>query len=277
MKKSRHKNQFPMNHLIKILGFRSLRLALCMGLLVTMSAAHAGLFDDEEARRAILDLRQKVEAARVDADQKFADQLKRSTEESAQLRRSVLDLQNEIESLRAELAKLKGQDEQVVRDLADVQKRQKDITQSVDVRLRSFEPAKVTLDGREFLAEPTERRDFEAALTMFRKGEFAAVQVVFVDFLSRYANSGYRPSALFWLGNAQYATKDYKEAMSNFRNLVAGAPDHQRAPEAMLAIAHCQLELKDMKGARKTLEELLANFPNTDAAAAGKERLARFK
>lgn len=247
------------------------------GLLLAMSGAHAGLFDDEEARRAILDLRQKVDAAKLESDQKLADQLKRSEDANAQLRRSLLDLQNDIESLRAELAKLKGQDEQVVRDLSDVQKRQKDMAQSVDDRLRRFEPGKVTLDGREFVAEPAERRDFEAALAMFRKGEFAAVQVVFVDFLSRYPNSGYRPSALFWLGNAQYATKDYKEAMANFRSLVASAPDHQRTPEAVLAIANCQLELKDTKGARKTLEEVLANFPNTDAAAAAKERLARFK
>ena len=266
-----------MNQLFKPLRVFHVRAALCVGFLMAVSAAHAGLFDDEEARRAILDLRQKVEASKVDADQKFADQLKRSSDDSTQLRRSLLDLQNEIESLRIELAKLKGQDEQVVRDLADVQKRQKDVTQSVDDRLRKFEPAKVTLDGREFLAEPAERRDYEAALAMFRKGEFATVQVVFVDFLSRYANSGYRPSALFWLGNAQYATKDYKEAMANFRNLVTGAPDHQRAPEAVLAIANCQLELKDTKGARKTLEELLVSFPNTDAASAGKERLARFK
>ncbi|OYT94023.1 MAG: tol-pal system protein YbgF [Burkholderiales bacterium PBB3] len=266
-----------MNHLFKTFGFGPFRAVLCAGFLLSATVTHAGLFDDDEARRAILDLRQKVETAKLDADQKFADQLKRSTDESAQLRRSLLDLQNEIESLRAEVAKLKGQDEQMVRDLADVQKRQKDMTQSVDDRLRRFEPAKVTLDGREFMAEPAERRDYEAALAMFRKGEFSAVQVVFVDFLSRYANSGYRPSALFWLGNAQYATKDYKEAMANFRNLVAGAPDHQRAPEAVLAIANCQLELKDTKGARKTLEELLVNFPNTDAAAAGKERLARFK
>ena len=266
-----------MNLFPKPLRFCFLRAVLCVSFLMAASAAHAGLFDDEEARRAILDLRQKVESAKVDVDQKFADQLKRSSDESTQLRRSLLDLQNEIEGLRIELAKLKGQDEQVVRDLADVQKRQKDVTQSVDDRLRKFEPAKVTLDGREFMAEPAERRDYEAALAMFRKGEFASVQVVFVDFLSRYANSGYRPSALFWLGNAQYATKDYKEAMANFRNLVTGAPDHQRAPEAVLAIANCQLELKDTKGARKTLEELLVNFPNTDAASAGKERLARFK
>ncbi len=253
--------------------WRMLGAIFCATFFLALTTAHAGLFDDDEARRAILDLRQKNEAS----DQKILDVQKSSADDATQLRKSLLDLQNQIESLRIEFAQLRGQNEQMVRDLADVQKRQKDMTQTVDDRLRKFEPGKVNLDGREFMADPAERRDYDAAMVMFRKGEFAAVQLVFVDFLSRYVNSGYRPSVLFWLGNAQYATKDYKEAMANFRSLVAGTPDHQRAPEAVLAIANCQLELKDTKGARRTLEELLVNFPNTDAAAAGKERLARFK
>jgi tol-pal system protein YbgF len=133
------------------------------------------------------------------------------------------------------------------------------------------------VDGREFSAEPAEKRDFESALAVFRKGDFPAAQVSFVDFLNRYGTSGYRPSALFWLGNAQYATKDYKEAQANFRSLVQLAPDHMRVPEALLAIANCQLEIKDPKAARKTLEELVAKYPATEAAAAAKERLARLK
>ena len=257
--------------------WRALSAVFCATLFLTVTSAHAGLFDDDEARRAILDLREKLETLKQESDQKTANLQKSSADDTTQLRKSLLDLQNEIENLRIDFAKLRGQNEQMMKDLADVQKSQKDMTQTVDDRLQKFEPAKVNLDGREFMAEPVERRDYDAALAMFRKGEFAAVQVVFVDFLGRYANSGYRPSVLFWLGNAQYATKDYKEAMANFRSLVVSAPDHQRAPEAVLAIANCQLELKDTKGARRTLEDLLVKFPNTDAAVAGKERLARFK
>ncbi len=266
-----------MNQITKPPSPFSLKMLLIASCLFSWGAAHAGLFDDDEARRAILDLRQKMESLTIDSAQKIADLQKKSAEDSVQLRRSLLDLQGENESLRSELAKLKGQDEQIARDLADVQKRQKDILESVDERLRKFEPGKVTVDGREFLAEPTERRDFDAALAMFRRGDFVPVKAAFLDFLNRFPNSGYRPSALFWLGNAQYASKDYKDAMANFRSLIAAAPDHQRAPEALLAVANCQLELKDVKGARKTLEELQSSFPNTDAAVAGKERLARFK
>jgi TolA-binding protein len=79
------------------------------------------------------------------------------------------------------------------------------------------------------------------------------------------------------LGNAQYATRDYKEAVINFRSLLTLAPDHVRSPEAVLSIANCQVELKDVKGARKTLEDLLKAYPQTEAAIAAKDRLSRLK
>ncbi len=255
-------------------GMTALRRALAFALLgLAAASAGAGLFDDEEARRAILDLRQRVEAVRLQAEQGAS----RASEDNEALRRSLLELQNQIETLRAETAKLRGQNEQLSRDLAETQRVQKDVVQGVDSRLRQFEPVKVSVDGREFSAEPAEKRDFEAAMLVFRKGEFAAAQPLFIDFLKRYAQSGYGPSALFWLGNAQYATRDYKEAMINFRALIAREPEHMRSPEAVLSIAHCQIELKDTKGARKTLEDLLKAYPQSEAATAAKDRLARLK
>ena len=241
--------------------------------LACVGNAYAGLFDDEEARKAILDLRQKTQTT----DQKLAEETRRATEESAQLQRSLIELQSQLDLVRMELAKMRGQGEQLTRDVSDLQRQQKDAIQNVADRLRKFEPARLTIDGREFLAEPAEKQDYDAAMAIFRKGEFAAAQVVFVEFLNRYPKTGFKPSALFWLGNAQYATKDYKNALSSFRSLVAMGGDHVRVPEAILAIANCQLELKDNKGARKTLDDLVANYPASEAAQAAKDRLARLR
>lgn len=250
------------------------RIAMAAAVLVgCMGNASAGLFDDEEARKAILDLRQKVQAT----EQKLAEETRRASEESAQLQRNLIDLQGQLEVMRTEFAKLRGQDEQMARDVAELQRQQKDAVQNVDERLRKFEPSRMTIDGREFLADPSEKQDYDAAMATFRRGEFAAVQVVFVNFLNRYPKSGFRPSALFWLGNAQYATKDYKDSLASFRALVAMGADHMRVPEALLAIANCQLELKDNKGARKTMDELIANYPTSEAAQAAKDRLARLR
>lgn len=245
---------------------RSLLSAVLAAAFLAAPAAHAALFSDDEARKAILDLRQRQ-----------AEEVRRLNEENAQLRRSILELQRQIEDMRAEVARLRGQDETMARELSEMQRRQKDMAQGVEERLRKFEPSKVSLDGREFTADPNEQRDFEAALATFRKGEFPAAQTAFADFVKRHPQSGYRPTALFWLGNAQYANRDYRGAIGNFRALLAQAPDHPRAPEAVLSIANCQIELKDMAGARRTLDDLVKAYPQSEAAGAAKERLARLR
>ena len=249
------------------------RLAIAAMLALSSLGCQAALFEDDEARRAVLDLRQRVDALR----QSTETSNQRLGDDNAQMRRSLLDLQNQIESLRAEQATLRGQNEQLQRDVTELQRRQRDMAKGVDERLRQFEPVPVSVDGLEFSADPAEKRDFEAALALFRKGDFPAAQAAFSGFDKRYPKSGYTPSVLFWLGNAQYAQRDYKEAISNFKQLLSVAPNHMRAPEAALSIANCQGELKDTKAARKTLEDLLKVYPQSEAAAAAKERLARMK
>ncbi len=248
---------------------------VAIGLAMAATSSHA-LFEDDEARRAILELRQKVTAQEV-ATQRLAEDLRRGTEDNAALRRSLLELQGQIDAVRGDFARMTGQNEQLVRELSEAQRRQLDMEKGVADRLAKFEPVQVTVDGKQFAADPAETRDYDAALVVFRRSDFPAAQVAFVNFVKRYPQSGYAPSALFWLGNAQYATRDYKEAIANFRQLISIAPDHVRAPEAVLSIANCQIELKDTRAARKTLEDLTKAYPHSEAAQAGKERLARLR
>lgn len=243
-------------------------------------AAQAGLFDDDEARRAILDLRQRIEAANDQNRALKAEQAKQAAqanEQIATLKNSLLDLNNQLEQLRGELARLRGQDEQLARDVADLQRRQKDISAGVEERIKRFEPQKVSVDGKEFLADPEEKRQYDEALATFRKGDFAGAATALAAFVHRYPGSGYVDAATFWLGNAQYGQRNYKDAIASFRSVVRNAPDGARAPEALLAIANCQVELKDAKAARRTLDELLKSYPQSEAAQAGRERLASLK
>lgn len=253
------------------------RNLIAVVLCAAAAQAGAGLFDDEEARRAILDLRQKVDSLRRDTEQRMGDDAKRQADEIAGLRRSLIDLQNQLDASAIETAKMRGQNEQLTRDLAEAQRRQAELAKALDERLRKLEPLKVSFEGAEFLVEPQEKRSFEAALAGFRKGDFDAAQSAFADFLLRYPQSGYASAALFWLGNAQFVGKDYKGALSSFQKLLVQEPKYARVPEALLAVANCQLELKDTKAARKTLEELIAEHPRSEAADAGKDRLARLK
>ena len=243
---------------------------------VSSSTVWAGLFEDDEARREILKLREQMEAQR----KAFAHQngqLNRVDQENSQLSRGLLELQAQIEALRAELARLHGQSEQLLHGLAEVQSLQKDVAQGMEERLRKLEPSKISLDGREFIADPAEAREFEAAVALFRRGDFPVAQAAFSDFVRRYPQSGFKPTALFWLGSAQYARRDYFESISNFRALLAMDPQHPRAPEAVLSIANCQIELKDSPAARRTLDELVKAYSQSDAAVTAKDRLARIR
>jgi tol-pal system protein YbgF len=199
------------------------------------------------------------------------------TEQVAALRRSLLDLNNQLEKAREETAQLRGSNEQLTREVSELQRRQRDVGQAVDERLRKIEPVKVTVDGNEFLADPEEKRANDEAMAMLRTGDFDRASVMLGNALRRYPASGYAASLRYWLGNAQYGRRDYKEAITTFRGFVTSAPEHPRAPEALLALANSQAEMKDNKGARKTIDELIKAYPRSEAAQAGKERLASIK
>ena len=258
-------------------GMRAAALAV---LLAASFTAQAGLFDDEEARKAIVELRARVAA--IDEENKgriaeVADTKAQILEQLSLLRRSLLDLNNQIEGVRGEMAKLRGDNEQMLRDVAELQKRQTDISQALDDRVRALEPTKVSLDGSEFLVTTAEKAAYDAAVASLRTGDFDRSAVTLNDFLRRYPQSGYVQSVNFWLGNALYGKRDYKEAVNAFRSFVAAAPQHPRAPEALLALANSQAEMKDPRSARRTLEDLVKKYPGTEAAQAGKERLASIK
>ncbi len=268
---------------------RRVRTGLCaLALSTALGAAHAGLFDDEEARKAIVDLRARMAqiddtgkarvaeavAAAQAAQKQNNDAL---LEQLAVLRRGMLDLNNQLEAMRGELAKLRGNDEQFGRELAEIQKRQRDMAQSQDERLRKLEPVKVAIDGKDHLVDQDEKKAYDEAIASIRAGEFDKAVQQLGGFQRRYAGSPFGDSARFWLGNAQYGKRDYKEAITAFRSFVAAAPEHPRAPEALLALANSQAETKDPRGARKTLDDLIKAYPQSEAAQAGRERLPSIK
>ena len=267
----------PADRRSRILG---VRLAGFVVAAVIAVPAQAQLFKDDEARKAVIDLRARVTQSEEAAKAREGELTSALTALNAQLveqigvlRRSLLDLNNPLEAMRGELAKLRGTDEQLQRDVAELQRRSRDVGQTLDDRLRRLEPVKVTVDGREHMVEPEERKTFEDAMAVMRGGDFDRAAAALNNFQRRYAGSPYTHQARFWYANALYGKRDYKSAIDAFRTFVSGAPEHPRAPEAMLALANSQAETKDNKAARATLQDLIKAYPTSEAAQAGRDRL----
>lgn len=244
-------------------------LALCVAMLIGAAPARAALFGDDEARRAILELRQQrtqdAEAAQA--------RLSALSTQVDQLKRSLLDMNALIEQLRSEIASQRGQVEVLQRDVSELQRKQKDAQSALDERVRKLEPQAVTVDGKTFEVDAEEKREFDEALARLRAADFAGGAAGLTAFLKRHPQTGYFESAQYWLGNAHYGQREYKEAIRAFRSLVDRAPNHLRTPEALLSIANCQAELKDNAAARRTLEQLIKQHPQTEAAQAARDRL----
>jgi tol-pal system protein YbgF len=232
--------------------------------------AHAGLFDDDEARRQINDLTIKTNE-RLDTTAK-----------------AQFELANQIQALREENARLRGQLETLSYELGSANKRQQDFYVDLDGRLRKFETqaqqaafAKPVEDAKasdesaqQAPADPAvESRDYEAALKLFTTGKLKEAANAFAVFVDAYSDSPLTPSAQYWLGNAYYALHSCKQAIDAQRVVLAKWPRHAKAPDALLNIATCQQALGEAKSAKDTLETVVIKYPNSPAAVTAKQRL----
>jgi tol-pal system protein YbgF len=253
------------SHLEGVMRLRSLLAAVSLAIVLP---AHAQLFADDDARKAILQLRGQITALQQ-RDTELTARLERL--ESAQ--RNQLELVNQIESMRQENARLRGQIEALANEVATLQKRNRDLYADLDARLKKMEPTSVTVDGRTAAVDRDELAAYEAPLAQFRAGDFKGSLPGFQHFVARYPQSAYAAAAQYWIGSAFYAVKDYKSAITAHRTLVERYADSPRVPDALLSIAESQVQLGDRKSANATLARIIKEYPDTEAARIAKERL----
>jgi len=236
------------------------------------AAPAQALFGDDEARKAILELRARLAETEHRLREKDAE-LATRIERLEAANRAQLELANTIDAQRREIAQLRGQVETLSNEIATLQKRNRDLYADLDARLKAFEPISATVDGKPATVERAEQAAYDAALAQFRDGDFKGAAASLQAFLARWPRSAYAASAHYWLGNSLYGLKDYKGAIAAQQVVVDRYPASPRAPDALLNIAASQVELKDTARARAALNQVLADYPNTEAAKVAEERL----
>lgn len=255
------------------------------------SIAHAGLFSDDEAHKKIADLQQQNSALQQKVQALEAQLAKLepriAQSETALKNLGLVELLAQVEALKAELAKLHGQDEVQAHDIETTQKRQKDLYVDLDTRLRGLEQANtpataaVPSDAGAAAANPAdaaaETKSYNAALDLFKLGNYQGAIAALQTFITSYPKGTLTSSAQYWIGNAHFASRDFKAALAAQQKLLSLYPASQKVPDAMLNMASSQLELNDTAAARKTLEELVAKHPLSNAAELAKKRLGNIK
>lgn len=216
----------------KTLSWRSASSCLILVGTVMLSQT-ASAFTDDEARKAILDLRQQI----------------RTMNEANQ--RARIQLSDQIEALGQEIVRLRGDIEQLGRPAGAAGGR--------------------TADPRS--QDPREQAAFDQSMETFRKGQYKETIQNLTAFLTLYPDSKLAPTAQFYLGSSRYAMKDFKGAITTLQAMVQKYPTEPRAADALLMVASCQIELNNRPGAKTTLQRIVKDYKGTPAADTAAKRL----
>lgn len=218
---------------------RQLSLLVCSTALLGASfSSPAAAFEDEDARRAILELRSQLKMAGL----------------------SRLELSNQVQALQKEVAQLRGQLESINHstELANAQQNYDDFGPNPQV------------------GDPTEQRDYDNAINLFRQGEYEMSAQALNNFANTYPNSVLTPGARFYEGSSYYATRDFQGAISRLERMVNSYPKDPQAGDALLVVAGSQLELNNIDGSKQTLQRVISQYPNSPAADTAEERLKMY-
>ncbi|ADU91909.1 tol-pal system protein YbgF [Taylorella equigenitalis] len=192
--------------------------------------------EDEEARRAILELRAQI---------KHSDAMRN-------------ELSNQIVLLQEDIRKLRGQVEVLSNS---IRKQNMTLKGTGDITA----PTQV--------GDPTEQNAYDTALDLFRQGNYQASATALANFTSAYPTSVLVPSALFYEGGSRYAIKDFKGSISTLNRMVEQYPNDPQAGDALLVIAGNHYELNNINEYKSTLNRIIKQYPGTPAADTAKERL----
>ncbi|HLU79378.1 MAG TPA: tol-pal system protein YbgF [Burkholderiaceae bacterium] len=216
--------------------FRSTVLAAMLSAGLFSGTAHA--FADDQARRAILDLR---------------EQLQTLVDQSRQIRVRQAD---QIENLQQEVARLRGEVER--------------LSYLAERNQQSSAPAS---ESSIQVSDPAEQAAYDQAMQSFRAGQYQEAAKALTQFIQAYPQSALVHEARFYRGSSLYAIKDFKGSIAGLQTMISAAPTDPRAPDALLVIAASQVELNDLAGARTSLQRIVKEYPDTHAAETAKSRL----
>lgn len=197
-----------------------------------------------------------------------------------------------MQSLREEIASLREQIEQQDYELDSMKQRQRNLYLDMDRRINNAEagsrnnaaaPVPPPNTSAPAFAVPVVSGDvdgqaaYSKAFAMLKEGQYGQSIKAFEAFKASHPNSKYADNAQYWLGEANYVSRDYKRALSEFQQLIAQYPDSSKNPGARLKIGYVYFELKNWSAASDALQQVVTLYPDTTVAKKANERLQRMK
>ncbi|MDZ7802838.1 tol-pal system protein YbgF [Thiohalophilus sp.] len=125
--------------------------------------------------------------------------------------------------------------------------------------------------------EKSEQEAYQEAFNLLRELEYDKAIDAFDRFLQNYPDGRYAHIARYWLGEANYARRNFQQAIVHYQNLIDRYPDSPKVAEAMLKIGYSHNQLEAYTAARDVLEKLIASHPGTTEASQARNLLQKIR
>lgn len=107
---------------------------------------------------------------------------------------------------------------------------------------------------------------YAGALKMFRAREHGQAVLDFLDFLARYPKHALAPSAQYWIAEAYYVQRDYRQALLEFEKVLVYSPTNPKMADALLRAGMASNQLRDGERAEQLWRRVVEQYPDSDAA-----------
>ena len=209
----------------------------------------------------------------------------------------LLEMLQMLQQMQTDLQQLRGDIEHQMNELEGLRKRQRELYLDIDRRLNDLQlqsPGGVgvmpsdpgsNVDGKSgpqantnsaSPADPDqERSDYKEAFESLREGRYPQSIEAFNAFLVKYPNGSYADNAQYWLGEANYVSRNFEQALTEFNKVLQLYPRSSKVPDAKLKLGYTYYELQQWDKARTILSDILSKHPGTSVAPLAEKRLLR--
>ncbi|QXP83004.1 tol-pal system protein YbgF [Methylococcus sp. ANG] len=228
----------------------------------------------------------------------------------------LMDLNAQIERLQRELAKTRGQLEEVNHKLETLKNQQQAMYTDLDQRLRQSGgvPPAASPDGAAADAQGAGAEDagsggetrtavatpapappsrpvapppaadgaareaaYQKAFGTLKDGRYAEAIKEFKSFTARYPSGDYADNGQYWLGEAYYVNRDFNSAKDAFQKLIRNFPQSAKVSDAALKLAYIESDTGQAASAKQMLNDVIKRYPGSSAAKQAEKRLQKMQ
>jgi tol-pal system protein YbgF len=262
-------------------------------ILILLLALVTGCATTGDLRRLDGSLNQKLLALQLE-NEKLKKEIEANRETLKPIRKTQADTGADLIEIRDNVKALKGAVEELKRDMAVLDRKDKEARLSEILFRLNFlenfigvskkgEPDDDRKDSKSPAnyhpqnGKPDRENAYAIAYKEFKEGKYDEARRDFQKFLETFPKAEYSDNAQVWLGQCYYVEGKYEKAILEYEKVIKNFSNSDKAPNALLKQGQSFLKLKDKESAKLILQQVIKDYPNTNQARIARAKLAEIK